>query len=459
METVKENPLGFEKIGKLLLSFSVPAIMSNLLNALYNIFDQIFIGRGIGYGGNAATAIAFPLVTITAAIAIMLGTGSAANFNLTLGAGKREEAERTAGNGLSLMVICGVGITVISLIFLTPLLYLFGATDEILGLAKAYTSIVVLGTPFQILVVSGSFIIRADGSPKWAMFSMMCGAVLKLIISPIFMFVLDLGIRGIAWATVICQFLSACVVLTYLIRGLKSVRLTKESFRLRFSCIKTICALGLAGFVNQIAVTLMNITLNNTLRYYGDLSHYGSTVALGAAGVISRINSVFSAFVVGVGQGAQPISGFNFGAKNYERVRETLRFAVTCNTAVAVVFFAIFQIFPRAIISIFGAGTPDYLEFATRYLRIFMLLTFVNGHQSLASNYFASTGRAYMGVFISLTRQIIFLIPLLLILPRFFGIDGAMFAGPISDCAAAVLCLTFYAREFKKLNRLTVRLD
>ena len=450
--TVSHNPLGYERIGKLILRFSIPAIASNLLNAIYNIVDQIFIGHGIGYDGIAATSITFPMVTIVAAISIMLGVGCAASFNLNLGAGNREKAEELAGNGLSVMAFSGVTLMAIFLIFLTPLLRLFGATDEIMGMSTDYAFIVVLGTPFQVLTMGACQLIRADGSPNWSMISMMSGAVFNLIFDPVFMFVFGWGIKGIAWATTLGQVLSAILSLSYIIRGMKTVKLTKELFRPKARNIKTICSLGISGFANQIAISLVTIVLNNTLRYYGDLSHYGSTIALGAVGAISRINMIFVAAVVGLGQGCQPINSFNYGARNFTRVKETLRNALMCNVLIAVLFFALFQLFPKMIIGIFGQGSPEYFEFATRYLRIFMFMTFSNGLQPMAASYFSATGRAKMGAFISMTRQIIFLIPLLLILPIFLGIDGAVFAGPISDTVSATLSIILFSREIKRLN-------
>ena len=449
---ISDNPLGYERIGKLILRFSIPAIASNLLNAIYNIVDQIFIGHGIGYNGIAATSITFPMVTIVAAISIMLGVGCAASFNLNLGAGNRDRAKELAGNGLCVMAISGVTLMAIFLIFLAPLLRLFGATDEIMGMSTDYAFIVVLGIPFQMMTVGACQLIRADGSPNWSMITMMSGAVFNLIFDPVFMFVFGWGIKGIAWATTLGQVLSAVLSLSYIIRGMKTVSLSKELFRPKPASIKKICSLGISGFANQIAISLVTIVLNNTLRYYGDMSHYGSTIALGAVGAISRINMIFVAAVVGLGQGCQPTNSFNYGAKNYARVKETLKKALVCNVIIAVIFFTLFQLCPRMIIGIFGQGSPEYFEFATRYLRIFMFMTFSNGLQPLAASYFSATGRAKMGAFLSMTRQIIFLIPLLLILPIFLGIDGAVFAGPISDIVAATLASFIFAREFRKLN-------
>ena len=286
------------------------------------------------------------------------------------------------------------------------------------------------------------------------MVSMMSGAIFNIILKSILVFGFGLGIKAIAWATNIGQMLSAGLVLSYFIKGMRTVRLTKNSFYPTAAIIKSICSLGAAGFANQIAMTLVTIVLNNTLRHYGDLSHYGSTVALGAVGAISRINLIFMSFVIGLGQGCQPISSFNYGARSFERVKKVLKTALVCNIIIAVVFFTLFQSLPRQIISIFGQGSPEYYEFATRYLRIFMFMTFTNGLQPLASGYFTSTGRAKMGIFVTLTRQIIFLIPLLLIFPVFFGIDGVVYAGPIADFAAATLASIFFIREYKRLNRL-----
>ena len=453
MNLAETNPLGYERIGKLILRFSAPAIVSNLLNAFHNIVDQILIGHGIGYAGIAAIGITFPLVTITAAISIMLGVGCASAFNLYQGAGKHEKAAMIVGNGLIMMVVSGLFITAMSLTFLDQLLFLFGATPDIIDLSAEYSRIIVFGKPFQILLVGAVFLIRSDGSPNWAMFTMMSGAVVKLIISPIFMFTFGWGVSGVAWATVISQVLSAGVGLIYIFRGFKTIRLTRDTIRLRFANIKEICMLGMAGFFNQFAMTIMNIVMNNTLRHYGGLSPYGISATLGAVSVATRVNMIFISCAVGLGQGCQPICGFNYGARNFARVKQTLKTAIICNIVIGAMFFTLYQIIPRQILGIFGEGSPEYFAFGTRFLRMFMLLTFVNGLQPLASSYFSSTGRAHMGVFTSMTRQIIFLIPLLLILPNFLGIDGVLYAGPIADLAAATLAIIFFTREFKKLNR------
>jgi putative MATE family efflux protein len=451
---VKANPLGYENVGKLILRYSLPAIASNLVNAIYNMVDQIFIGHGIGYGGIAATNIAMPLVTLTTAASLLIGVGSASNFSLCLGTGNHERAEKIAGNGLVMMAICGVSLTVLSLMFLPALLRAFGATDEIMALAYDYTFIVALGFPFQIMTVGVCQLIRADGNPNWAMVCMMSGAVFNLIFDPVFMFTFGWGIKGIAAATSLGQLLSSTLAFSYIIRGMKTVNLTKGSLLLKSQYVNSICALGVAGFFNQLASACVTIILNNTLRHYGDLSRYGSTVTLGAVGAISKVNIFLVMFMVGIGQGCQPVYGFNYGAKNFVRVKATLKTAFVCLMSIAVLFFCVFQLFPHQIIGIFGSGSQEYFDFATRYLRIFMFMTFINGLQPLASNYFTATGRAKIGMVVALTRQIVFLAPLFLIFPIFFGIDGVVYAGPVADGAAATLAAYLMLKEMKRLNQL-----
>ena len=454
MEHTQTNPLGYQKISKLILRFSTPAILSNLINALYNIVDQIYIGRGIGTIGIAATNVSFPLNTLTSALAYMFASGSASNFNLSLGAGQEDRAVKVAGNGLTMSLVCGFALCLVSCIFLTPLLTAFGANETVMGLAKDYTFIVALGIPFQIFTVVACQLIRSDGSPNWAMVCLMSGSMFNIIFDPVFMFVFGWGIKGIAWATTLSQVLSALLALGYLLRGMKSVRLVRVAFTPAFASIKAICTLGMAGFFNMIAMTVMQIVFNNTLRYYGDLSRYGSTVTLGAVGALSKINYIYSSCCYGFGQGCQPIYGFNYGAKNYTRVRDTLRTAMVCIMTISVVFFTLFQLLPHQIISIFGQGSADYFEFSTRYLRIFMFMTFANGLQPLTGGYFTATGRAKIGMFVTLTRQLLFLIPLLLLLPIFLGIDGVLYAGPVSDLAAAVIATFLVVREMKRLGAL-----
>ena len=458
-ENIKQgNPLAEEKIGRLIARFAVPAIISMLVSSLYNIVDQIFIGQGVGMLGNAATNIAFPVSIICTATALLLGIGSASNYNLEAGAGRNDRAAGIAGNGLAMLVICGVVIGAVVLIFLNPLLHLFGVTKEILPYAQDYTGITAIGIPFLILTTGGNHLIRADRSPTYSMTCMLTGAILNTILDPLFIFVCHWGIKGAAAATVIGQVVSGLMVIYYFSKKRK-MDLKRSMFVPKAGYLKMIVSLGMASCINQIAMAIVQITMNNTLRYYGTQSMYGSEIPLACVGVISKVNMVFMAIAIGISQGCQPIWGFNYGAHNYDRVREAYKKAFAICIVLGVVFFGCFQLFPRQIVSIFGSGSEAYFHFAERYFRIFMFVTFLNGIQPMSSGFFTSIGKSKLGIVVSLTRQIIFLLPLILIFPLFMGIDGVMYAGPIADGAAALVAIIFAEREMKALQQGNVVLE
>lgn len=446
-----DNPLGYQKESKLLVNFAIPCIISMLVTALYNIVDQIFIGQGVGMLGNAATNIAFPLSTTCTAISLLLGIGGASNFSLELGAGNDKKASKSAGNAMMLMAVFGLTLFVIVVLFLSPMLRFFGATEDVLPYAQTYTRITSIGFPFLIANTGISKLILADGSPRYSMTSMLVGAIVNTILDPIFIFVFDMGMAGAALATITGQIISFCISLRYVFH-FKHIRLTKDSFRLEARYCKNIFALGASACFNQIAMTIVQIVMNNTLSHYGSLSSYGSEIPLACAGIIAKVNMVFMAVVIGISQGTQPIVGFNYGARKYSRVKKTFLLAVGTATALSFVAFLCFQLFPRQIISIFGQGSDLYFSFAERYFRIYMFLTLANGIQPVSSNFFTSIGKSRLGVFMSLTRQIIFLLPLIIIFPLFMGIDGVMYAGPIADAAAAIVCVFLSIRELKELN-------
>ena len=458
-ENIKQgNPLAEEKIGRLIARFAVPAIISMLVSSLYNIVDQIFIGQGVGMLGNAATNIAFPVSIICTATALLLGIGSASNYNLEAGAGRNDRAAEIAGNGLAMLVICGVVIGAVVLIFLNPLLHLFGVTKEILSYAQDYTGITAIGIPFLILTTGGNHLIRADRSPTYSMTCMLTGAILNTILDPLFIFVCHWGIKGAAAATVIGQVVSGLMVIYYFSKKRK-MELKRSMFLPKAGYLKMIVSLGMASCINQIAMAIVQITMNNTLRYYGAQSVYGSEIPLACVGVISKVNMVFMAIAIGIAQGCQPIWGFNYGAHNYDRVMEAYKKAFAICIVLGVVFFGCFQLFPRQIVSIFGSGSEVYFHFAERYFRIFMFVTFLNGIQPMSSGFFTSIGKSKLGIVVSLTRQIIFLLPLILIFPLFMGIDGVMYAGPIADGAAALVAIIFAEREMKALQQGNVVLE
>ena len=452
MQTEQQNPLATQKVSSLILKFTIPAIISMMVSSLYNIVDQIFIGQGVGMLGNAATNIAFPVNIICTAVALLLGIGSASNFNLKSGAGQTEVAKNYAGNGLTMLVVCGVIITAVTLGFLTPLMHIFGATEEVLPYAIDYTGITAIGVPFLTLTTGGCHLVRADRSPSFSMACMLTGAIINTILDPLFIFAFHWGIKGAAWATVLGQVVSGVMILIYFWKFSK-MQLTRHHLMPHMKYLGEITALGMASGINQVAMAIIQITMNNTLRKYGAVSDYGADIPIACAGIISKVNMIFMSIGIGISQGCQPIFGFNYGAEKFDRVRETYKKAAWAAIISGIVFFACFQIFPRQIIALFGGGNEAYYRFAERYFRIFMFMTFINGIQPMSSGFFTSIGKAKLGMIVSLTRQILFLLPLILILPAFMGIDGVMYAGPIADLAAAVITIWFVFRQFQDMKQ------
>ena len=453
IKNIDRNPLGYEKIGVLIKKFAVPSVVAMLVSSFYNIVDQIFIGQGVGMLGNAATNVAFPLTTICIAIALLIGVGSASKFSISLGKGENKEAEKVVGNSIWMMVILGVLYCVLGLVFLEPLLNAFGATETNFPYAYAYAGITLFGVPFLITNNALSNLIRADGSPKYSMISMVTGAIINTILDPIFIFGLNMGIEGAALATVISQIIS-CVISLFYIPKFKRIKLTKESFELDLGRCLNISLLGASNCLNQVAICLVQIVLNNSLTHYGALSEFGPDIPLSSFGVVMKVNSIFISFFVGINQGTQPILGYNYGAKQYDRVKETYKKSLIINVIVASISLLTFQLFPQYIISIFGSGDEIYFKFATKVMRIFLSMIIAVGIQFISSNFFASIGQPVKGVILSFTRQIMFVIPLMLILPLFMGIDGVIFAGPISDFLACIIAVVFISIEFKKINKM-----
>ena len=446
-----ENPLGSEKIATLLRSYAIPSITATLVSSLYNIVDQVFIGQGVGYLGNAATNVSYPLSTICLAIALLLGIGSASRFSIFLGKGNPDKAARLVGNGVVWMAIAGLLYLLLGELFLSPLLRLFGATAEAMPLAREYAGIVLIGMPFLILTNGISNLIRADGSPRYSMLCMVAGAVVNTILDPIFIFCLHWGVAGAALATILGQILSFGLALRYLWR-FRTVRLSRDCFRLDLRDNLRTFYMGISNSVNQLAITLVQIVLNNSLTFYGAQSIYGEDIPLAACGIVMKTNAILLSIIVGISQGVQPIIGFNYGAGKYDRVQQAYRLAVCWNLVVSAVGFCLFQFFPGPILALFGSGEPLYFEFATRFMRIFLFMVLVNGVQLLSSNFFTAIGKALKGLLLSLTRQVFFLIPLILILPLRLGIWGVLLAAPIADGIAFLLSVFLVKREFRSLR-------
>ena len=449
-----ENPLGYERIPALLRSFAIPSIIAMLVSSLYNIVDQVFIGQGVGYLGNAATNVSYPLSTICLAIALLIGIGSASRFSLYLGAGEKEKAARVIGNGIMMMIVFGVLYAILVEIFMRPLLTAFGATTEIMPYAQTYSRIIALGMPFLIITNGMSNFARADGSPRYSMVCMLIGAVINTILDPIFIFIFHWGVAGAAWATIIGQFFSFLFAILY-IRKFKQIRLRRTDIYLDLKESIQTASLGMSNSLNQVAITFVQIVLNNSLTYYGASSVYGQEIPLAACGIVMKTNAILLAVIIGLSQGSQPIIGFNYGARQYDRVRKTYKLAITCNLVVSAVGFVLFQFFPRQIISLFGSGEEAYFEFSIHFMRTFLFMVLVNGVQLLSSNFFSAIGKPVKGLLLSMTRQVIFLIPLVLVLPLIWGLDGILYAGPIADGAAFLVTVMMITREMKKMKEST----
>ena len=449
-----ENQLGYEKVSTLLRRFALPSITSTLVSSLYNIVDQIFIGQGVGYLGNAATNVSYPFSTICLAISLLIGIGSASRFSLLLGKKEPEKAAKVAGSGMILMAVAGVLYAALGKLLLEPLLQIFGATADVLPYARQYAGITLLGMPFIIVTTGLSNLIRADGSPRYSMLCMVSGAIANTILDPIFIFVCRWGIFGAALATVIGQILSFVLAVAYLWK-FKTIRLGRDDFHVTIRDTLRTFAMGISSCMNQVAITFVQIVLNNSLTYYGAQSVYGTDIPLAACGIVMKTNAILLSIIVGISQGVQPLIGFNYGAKQYKRVREAYMLAIKWNFVISVIGFFLFEIFPYQIISIFGSGNELYMEFSVKFMRIFLFMVIVNGVQLLSSNFFTAIGKATRGLLLALTRQVFFLIPLLLLLPLWLGIDGVMLAGPIADFVAFVVSVTLVQKELQRQSALS----
>lgn len=448
----KENVLGIQRIGSLLPKFALPAILGNLVGALYNIADQIFIGNYVGFLGNAATSVIFPLQIVCIACALLIGVGGASAFSLFLGQKRLDEAAKTVGNGLVMLFIISFFILILAYLNLESILLFCGATPNVLPYAMKYGMITLIGLPSFMIQLSCSHFIRADGSPKYAMYVLLLGSIVNLILDYVFMALLGYGIQGAAWATIIAQTMSAILALIYFVRKFQTVEIFKKHFKLQAVIVKRISALGITPFISQLSMMIVLVALNYSLTTYGAQSQYGPDIPLAVAGIAGKCEFIFMAISLGFVAGAQPIIGFNYGAKQYHRVLQTLYLVMICVGFIGFCAFASFQLFPRQIISIFGSGDASYYAFAQKYLRIFLFFVFINGFQPVSGNYFSCIGKPIYGVIITLSRRIVLLIPILLILPRYFGMNGVLYAGPIADFGAACLIFFFLVKGIRELK-------
>lgn len=452
------NPMGIQPVGKLLRDFAVPSVIAMLVNSLYNIVDQIFIGQGVGYLGNAATVVAFPIVTIVLALSMMIGTGGSAYASIKLGEKRFDIAEKILGNMNTLLIVLGVVFSLICFIVFEPMLRLFGAQEAVMPYAKDYTSIILIGVPFMMVGSGLSNMARADGNPRLSMFSMLLGAALNTILDPIYIFVFHWGVKGAAIATITSQIISVVILYWYFLRK-GNMRLRVKNIRLDFVLVGSFLMLGISSFITQVANTALQVILNNSLVYYGNLSNYGGDVALSAMGIVLKVSMILIAIDIGIGVGAQPIWGFNEGANKPKRIKETYVLAVKIATIISIVGWVICIFFPQLILQIFGTDDPLFTEFAIKSMRIFMGGVFLAGAQIISTSYFQATGQAVKASILSLLRQIILLVPLVLILPLFFGIDGILYSGAIADIFSGIIVLFFVRKEMKKLNQRIVKAE
>lgn len=447
-----QSPFATEPIGRLIVKFAVPSVIALLVNSLYNIVDQIFIGWGVGYLGNGATNIVFPITIIALALSMMIGNGGAAYLSLKMGEGEMETAKKGVGNAVTLVTIVSILLAVIFLVWIDPILTLFGATDVLRPFALEYGFIIGAGLPFMMISAAINSMIRADGSPKYAMLSMVIGAIINVILDPVFIFVFQMGVKGAAIATIIGQVASFVVSVLYM-PHFKSVQLNKLSFAPCAKVSVNIVIFGLSSFITQFAITIVMALTNNLLAKYGAQSVYGAEIPLTATGIVMKVNQIMIAILLGIATGTQPIIGYNYGAKSYHRVKKALEISLIASEIVSVAAFLIFQFAPMSVVSLFGSEEGLYNEFAVKAFRIFLMLCPLTGFQTIAAVYLQAVGKPVKSAILSLARQIIFFVPTALILPIFLGVERVLWTGPVADGLAFLLSLAFLLYERNHLKR------
>jgi len=451
-----ENILGKEKISKLLLKFSVPCIIALIVNSLYNIVDQIFIGWGVNYLANGATNIVFPITFVCMSFALMFGDGTSAFLSLKLGEKKNKEAEKGVANGIIISVITSVVLCAICLIFLPVLLNLFGCTDALRDYALSYGYIISIGIPFVMIGTTLNSIIRADGSPQYAMASMVIGAILNIVLDAIAIFVFKWGIAGAAIATIIGQFVTFIMNVFY-IRQFKTVKITKESLKFEFKMARTVAKLGISSFITQMSIVIVISVQNLLFKTYGEASKFGAEIPITVLGIVMKINQILNSIVIGIAAGSQPIIGYNYGAKQFDRVKETIKKVLGIAILVSIVAFILFQTIPEKLIGIFGSGDELYNEFACLTFRIFLMLTIFNGIQIVSGIFFQAMGKPTKSAFLTLSRQIVFFVPAAIILTKMFDVMGVLYAGPVSDALAFIISIILLVIEMRKLSHIDER--
>ncbi|MCD8004692.1 MAG: MATE family efflux transporter [Oscillospiraceae bacterium] len=434
----------------MLLKYATPCAVSLVFNALYNIIDQVFISRGVGYLGNGATNVIFPLIIFSLAVTSMIGAGSAAYFSLHLGRGEKERCSVAVGNATLLCIVFGILYMAATLIFLEPLCCLFGATDEMLPYALEYGWIIAIGFPFSAIDVVLDALVRADGSPRFSMIGLLCGCAVNLILDPVLIFGFGMDMTGAAIATICGEILNALFLLGYLFR-FKTIPLKRADFKLAFSCCKQFLIFGFSSFLLQFSYLLQVSISNNLLVHYGELSKYGPDIPLTAMGVTMKVSQIVIYLVMGVANGAQPIIGYNYGARLYPRVKKTFRLMMIISLCITIISMIGFQVFPAEIMSVFGEDDPLYIEFSIKCFRIFLMAVILMGFQMSIGFFFQSVGKAKLATAATMSRQLVLMLAAMIVLPIFLGVEGVLWAGPVADVLAFLFTVVLLLLNWKKI--------
>jgi len=443
--------LGEAPIGRLMLKFSIPCIMSFIINSLYNVADQIFIGHGVGYLGNGATTVVFPITVIALALSLLIGNGCSAHFSICQGRGDHESAQRSVGNAIVIVVAVSIVLTVVYSIFTEPILKAFGATANNISYAREYYKFLIIGIPFNMFTISVTNVIRADGSPRYTMITTIVGCFVNVVLDAIAVLVLDLGMMGAAVATVIGQVITAAMCIRYMFRA-KTFKLTKQSFKLSFKLMGRFTSLGASSFFSQISLVFVIISMNNVLVHYGALSRFGEDIPLTVQGIVMKVFTILSGIGLGLAIGAQPIIGYNYGARKFDRVKEVYRKVILFEFLIGLVATLIFECFPLKVISIFGGGSELYYEFAVMSMRIYLSSTILFCITKGCSIFMQAIGKPTMSMLLTLLREIVLHIPFIFIMPIFFGVEGVLLTMPICDVGAFIVSVIISKKVIGKLK-------
>ena len=439
--------LGQENVLPLLIRFSLPAIVGMLVQALYNVVDRIFVGNGVGALGLAGLTVAFPVMLVQMAFSMLIGLGATALISIRLGEDRQADAEQIMSHAVGLLVLVSFIMTVAGLVFLDPLVRLIGASEAVLPYARDYLRIILGGTVFQAISFGLNHMIRAQGSPKIAMATMLIGAITNIVLDPIFIYVLGWGVAGAAFATVLSHLVSCVWVLSFFLRGKSQLHLDlRKVYKITWPVTLQIVSIGFAPFAMQLASSLQTLILNQSL------AHYGGDLAISAMGIVFSVNTLFLMPIFGINQGSQPILGFNYGAKKYDRVKQTLIYAATGATILSLLGFLTTRLLPVGLVSLFGKHDAELMELGRLAMKIVMVSFPIVGVQIIGANFFQALGKPKKAAFLSLSRRVLMLIPLILILPRIWGLEGVFLAYPFADVVATMVTLWFLRQEFAGLD-------